>query len=86
MGAAISAMRNLGPKTQLWLHGVGIDSEADLRAAGAVDAYRRLKFAFGKAITLNALYAMEAALRGCDWRALPDAVRRKLKAAAEAPD
>jgi DNA transformation protein len=76
-------MRNLGPVTLQRLAEVGVETEEDLRRLGAAEAWRRLRFAFGKDVTLNALYAMEAALLGCDWRALPEETRRRLRAIAE---
>lgn len=66
---SISQMRNLGPKTERMLKEIGVANERDLRAIGAVEAFRRLKFA-DVAVSLNALYAMEAALRDIDWRTL----------------
>nr|WP_223216636.1 TfoX/Sxy family DNA transformation protein [Rhizobium mesosinicum] len=67
-------MRNLGPATARMLAEIDIISDEDLRNLGAVEAYHRLKFRFGRHVTILALYAMEAALRDCDWRDLnPDA-------------
>jgi hypothetical protein len=55
----IAELRNLGPVTQRRLAEVGIATEAELRRVGAEEAWRRLRFAFGKDVTLNALYALE---------------------------
>lgn len=85
MSRPIEEMRNLGPATARMLAEVDIDSEDALRQLGAVEAYRRLKFRFGRHVTLVALYAMEAALRGCDWRSLEPAVRGVLRKAARGP-
>lgn len=82
-GVPIAQMRNLGPATARMLGEIGIVDSVGLAATGAVAAYRQLKFRFGRQVSLNALYAMEAALRGCDWRALDAATRAQLKAAAE---
>ena len=46
---------------------VGIHNEADLRTVGAVEAWHRLRFAFGRQINRNALHALEAALNGIPW-------------------
>lgn len=78
---SISQMRNLGPKTEQMLREIGVASEADLRAMGAVEAYRRLKFSNAGA-SLNALYAMEAALRDIDWRSLTREEKEKLRRGA----
>jgi DNA transformation protein len=45
-----------------------------------VEAYARLKFFVGKGVTLNALYAMDAALAGLDGRLLPEQRKAELKA------
>lgn len=61
-------MRNLGPATERMLVEVDICGPEDLRRLGAVAAYRRLKFRFGRGVSLNALYALEGALSDRDWR------------------
>lgn len=63
-------MRNLGPAMARMLAEIDIVSDDDLRNLGSVEAYRRLKFRFGRHVTILALYAMEAALCDCDWRNL----------------
>ncbi|OCC04982.1 hypothetical protein BA190_11380 [Labrys sp. WJW] len=68
MSRRIRDMRNLGPVTERMLVEVDICSPEDLRRPGAVAAYRRLKFRFGRGISLNALYALEGALSDRDWR------------------
>ena len=80
MTKQIKDMRNLGPAMQRMLAEIDISTAADLEIVGAVEAYLRLKFVFDRRISLNALYAMEAALRDCDWRALDKTVKQRLKA------
>ena len=75
---SISQLRNLGPKTEKLLREVGVETDRDLLRIGAVEAFRRLKFADRKT-SLNALYAIEAALRDIDWRALTSAEKSLLK-------
>ncbi|TPK60556.1 TfoX/Sxy family protein [Mesorhizobium sp. B2-4-19] len=73
MRVCIQDMRNLGPATARMLAEIDIIDDEDLRHLGSVEAYRRLKFRFGRHVTILALYAMEAALSDCDWRDLkPD--------------
>ncbi|KPL53913.1 hypothetical protein ABB55_18260 [Prosthecomicrobium hirschii] len=81
-GRRIAEMPNLGPAMERWLAEVGIRSEADLAAIGAVDAFRRLRFAFGRRVTLNALYGMAAALERRPWTDLGLDEKRRLAAAA----
>jgi DNA transformation protein len=78
----LSRLKNIGPVTVRQLREVGIESEAALRRLGAFDAYRRLKHAFPREVSLVMLYALEGALRGCHWNRLPAGVKEKLRAAA----
>jgi DNA transformation protein len=63
----LSDLRNLGPKSEALLPAIGIHTPEDLAARGAVDAFIALKQS-GVPISLNALWAMEGALTGRDWR------------------
>lgn len=76
----------IGPVTEQRLVAVGIGDLAALRKLGAVKAYKRLKFRYGKAVTLNALYGLEAVLLGCHWRAIPAARKDALRTAAIDPE
>ncbi|TWG89798.1 TfoX/Sxy family transcriptional regulator of competence genes [Luteimonas sp. J16] len=76
-------MRNIGPKSAAWLRQVGLHTEADLVAAGAVEAFMRVRRA-GFKPSLNMLYALEGALRDCHWQEVPEARRAELVAAVEA--
>lgn len=76
----IETLRNLGSYTASRLAEIDILTVNDLRLVGPVEAYARLRFRFGKGITLNALWAIEAALAGGDWRQIPDERKRELKA------
>jgi DNA transformation protein and related proteins len=70
MSGSVARMRNLGPVMDRRLRDVGIASEDDLRRIGAVEAYTRLRLTSPEPISLIALYAMQAAILGCDWRML----------------
>lgn len=76
-------LRNIGPKSAAWLRQVGLRTEEDLRAAGPVDAFMRIKRA-GFRPSLNLLYALEGALLGCHWQEVPEARRQQMVAEAEA--
>ena len=78
----ISALPNLGPVVEGQLREVGIETVDDLRAAGALAAYAQLRFVFGRRISIIALYALDGALTGHDWRRLPPGRREELRAAA----
>ena len=76
-------LRNIGPKSAAWLRQVGLRSRADIEAAGAVEAFMRVKRA-GFKPSLNLLYALEGALLDCHWQEVTDARRAELVQAAEA--
>ena len=76
-------MRNIGPKSAAWLRQVGLRTHEDVAAAGAVDAFMRVKRA-GFRPSLNLLYALEGALADCHWQEVPDARRQVLVAEYEA--
>lgn len=84
-GRRIGLLKNLGPVSERQLAEIGIHDEEALRALGAVEAWRRLKFRFPREIGAVALYALEGALRDCHWNALPDDTKAQLKAAANFP-
>lgn len=85
-GAPISTLPGIGAVTQAWLDEAGIGTVRDLRSLGAVEAYRRLKFMFPGRVTLNALYGLEATLRGCHWLDLPESVKTALQREARTID
>jgi DNA transformation protein and related proteins len=60
-------LANLGPASVRMLNAVGIQSEQDLRARGAVAAYLAVKIS-GANSSLNLLWSLEGALSGRDWR------------------
>lgn len=74
-----SSMKNLGKVADEWLAGIGIFTADEVRALGALEVYQRLKRAYPEAITLNALYALEGALLGIDWRSIPEGRRVELR-------
>ena len=76
-------MRNIGPKSAAWLRQVGLRTQEEIAAAGAVDAFMRVKRA-GFRPSLNLLYALEGALADCHWQEVPEARRQALVAEYEA--
>ena len=83
--AASGKIRNIGPKSAAWLRQVGIRGLDELREAGAVEAFLKVKRA-GFRPSLNLLYAIEGALLDCHWRELGDVRRGELQQAIEAAD
>jgi len=75
----IESLRNLGPYIARRLAEIEVRDAHELRIMGAVEAYARLKFRFGSEISLNALWAMDAALTNVDCRHLPNDGKRELR-------
>jgi DNA transformation protein len=72
-------MRNIGPVSEKWLAEIGIYTVANLRAVGAVPAYKMLKEMYPERVSLNLLWGLEAAVRDIDWRELTAADKGALK-------
>jgi hypothetical protein len=75
----LTSLKNIGPASARQLREVDIADAAALRKLGAVAAYRRLKHAFPRQVSLLMLYALEGALRDCHWNQLPPGVKERLK-------
>ena len=75
-------LRNIGPKSAAWLRQVGLRTEDELRAIGALEAFMRVKRA-GFKPSLNLLYALEGALLDCHWQEVPEARRSELSRVVE---
>lgn len=75
-------MRNLGPASARLLAEIGIRDERSLRALGAAEAFRRLRFESPAPPSLNLLWAMQGAIDGRDWRSLTAEEKARLKRAA----
>jgi DNA transformation protein len=80
----IRDLLNLGPVMESRLEAVGVTTAEQLARMGVVEAYRRLKAAHGPAITVSALYAMDAAIQGLDLKDLSPDRREELRLAAGA--
>lgn len=74
----------LGPVSAGWLREIGIETEAELRRVGVVEAYRRVKANHPREATLNLLYGLEALLVGVHWNDLPPERKAELRRAATA--
>lgn len=78
----LADLPGLGPRSEAWLAEIGISTVAELKAVGAVAAYRRLKHWNPRLVSLNALYALHAALNGLHWRAVDAETKARLRAEA----
>lgn len=82
---ARSKLLSVGPKSTAWLRQVGIRTEEDLREAGPVNAFVKVKRA-GFRPSLNLLYALEGALTGCHWQQVPPDRRTQMLEEVEAAE
>ena len=75
-------LRNIGPIVAQKLINAGIDTPAKLKKMGAKKAYLRILQSGGFCGKFHAayLYALEGAIRDCDWRALPVNKNKEFKA------
>jgi len=72
-------MKNLGPKSKEWLASVGIHSLDDVAELGVLEAYKRVKAAYPEKVSLNMLYALQAALLDLPWNELPPDIKAELR-------
>jgi len=74
-------LRNVGPKLAAKLLEAGIDSPDKLRQLGAKKAFARMYPVGDSYGDFNAayLYALEGAIRNCDWLEIPDSVKQDYK-------
>ncbi|MEO6395264.1 MAG: TfoX/Sxy family protein [Devosia sp.] len=79
MPTGIAALSSLGPVTTRRLAEIGVHTPDQLRALGSVAAYRKLKFRFGREVTLNTLYGLEAAIRDVHWRRIDAEIKAMLR-------
>jgi len=74
----IAGIRNLGPTSAQWLRAIGVETRAELAALGSVNAYHLLKLQ-GYPVSLNLVYAIEAALLDIHWTHLPPELKASLR-------
>lgn len=70
-------LKNLGMASVNILHAVGINTCAELRRTGAVEAYRKIK---AREINVSKvmLYALQGALMDIHWNDLPPDLKQQL--------
>jgi len=78
-------IRNVGPKSAAWLRQVGIKTDDEVKAIGALEAFMKVKRA-GFKPSLNLLYALEGAVVDCHWTALTTERKNELVLEAKACD
>ena len=81
---ALAQMSCLGPASARMLAEAGVPDPQTLARIGPEEAYRRLRFTFGKRASASYLYALEAAARGCRWRDVGEVRKSHLRKLAHA--
>ena len=77
-------MKNLGPKSRVWLASIGVHTLEDVAALGVVETYKRVKAAYPEKVSLNLLCGLQAALLDIPWNELPQDIKDQLRKEAEA--
>lgn len=79
----VEQLKNIGPKSAAWLRAAGIRTRDDLKATGAVMAWKILKHQRPEQVNVLLLYALEGALSGEHWNDLDTERKAALKRAAD---
>lgn len=72
-------MQAFGPKSRAWLADAGITTLEEVRELGVITCYRRVQAAHPDKVSLNLLWALQAALLGIRWTEVPDAIKEQLR-------
>ena len=80
----MTAIKNIGPKSRMWLHEIGINSLEDLQTMGVVESYRLLKTTFPAEITLNMLWGLQAAVLNINPKMITPEMKAELKTQLDA--
>ena len=78
-------LRNVGPKLAARLVEAGVDTPEKLRQIGAKKAFEKLYPTGDSYGDFNAayLYALEGAIRNCDWLDIPEKTKQEYKEYAQ---
>jgi len=74
----LSKLPNVGPAIEKQLLAVGITSPEQLKEIGSREAWLRIR-SIDSSACINRLFALEGAIRGVRWHALPTEDRQLLK-------
>lgn len=78
-----SALKNLGPKSDEYLAGVGIETADEVRRLGAPMVYRVLKHRYGGTVNRIWLYALEGGIQDRHWNSFSPDEKAALTEAAD---
>lgn len=75
----LTSLTNIGPKLEIQLQEIGIETIADLRSVGSREAWLRILSRDPSACIMR-LSALEGALQGVRWQKLDEATKQDLRA------
>ncbi len=75
----LTKLPNIGPALAEKLHNAGITSYEELASLGSIEALLKIRSFIDPQACYNMLYAMEGAIRGVRWHAIPREERQELK-------
>ena len=73
----------MGPKSRQWLASIDVHTLDDVVSLGVIETYKRVKAAYPEKVSLNLLYALQAALLDLPWNELPPDIKEELKQQVE---
>ncbi|MBI2518661.1 MAG: TfoX/Sxy family protein [Opitutae bacterium] len=76
---SLGNLLNLGPKSSAWLAAAGIHTREQLERLGPIEACRRIRQS-GHPVSVLMAYALEGALIGTHWNAIPFETKQWLRA------
>jgi len=76
-------VKNIGSKSKQWLASVGVHTLDDVVSLGVVETYKRVRAAYPEKVSVNLLYALQAALLDLPWNDLPPDMKKELKQQVE---
>ncbi len=78
-GPTLTDLPNIGAVLAARLEDAGIETAADLKTLGSIEALLRVRAGMdADAPCANMLYALEGAVRGVRWRGIPEDERAEL--------
>jgi len=74
----LSHLKNIGPKSEMWLNDFDIYTKEDIERYGPVTLYHILK-SNGYDVNMIFVYALQGALMNLHWNELPKEIKDNLK-------
>ena len=79
MSSELLKLKNIGPKSAVWLEEIGVQNRQDIVDRGVVRVYQQLKMRRPEQITTVALYVLEGAVTDVHWNLIGEGRKEELK-------